>query len=64
MKSVSERLVDARTSKGSSIKEAAEACGTSEKAIMEYESGKRVPRDDIKIALADYYGERVSDLFF
>ena len=61
---VSERLVAARTSKGSSIMDAAEACGISARALQDYEVGKRIPRDDIKIALANYYGERVQDLFF
>lgn len=64
MKSVSERLTDARTSKGSTIVDAAEACGISVRALQEYEAGTRVPRDDIKLALANYYGERVQDLFF
>ncbi|MBQ3802695.1 MAG: helix-turn-helix transcriptional regulator [Oscillospiraceae bacterium] len=64
MKSVSERLTAARISKGSSIVDTAEACGISVKALQDYEAGTRVPRDDIKIALANYYGERVQDLFF
>lgn len=64
MKSVSERLTAARTSKGSSIMDAAEACGISARALRDYEVGKRIPRDDIKTAMAGYYGERVQDLFF
>lgn len=33
-------------------------------AIGMYERGERIPRDEIKIALADYYGLSVQDIFF
>lgn len=33
-------------------------------AICMYENGRRVPRDEIKIRLANYYGVEVSDIFF
>jgi len=29
-----------------------------------YEHGERVPRDDIKMRLAKYYGKSVNDIFF
>lgn len=29
-----------------------------------YEAGERNPRDEVKIALARYYGKQVSDIFF
>lgn len=44
--------------------EVAEAVGTSVSAIAMYESGERIPRDEIKIALAKYYGVAVGTIFF
>ena len=46
------------------LKTVAEAIGISISALSMYESGERVPRDDIKIALAEYYGTTVGALFF
>ena len=42
----------------------AAAVGISTSAIAMYENGHRVPRDEIKIALAKYYGTTVGELFF
>ena len=44
--------------------EIAKAIGISRTAIMMYEAGKRVPRDEIKIKLAKFYNVSVFDLFF
>ena len=38
--------------------------GISKSAIAMYENGERVPKDDIKIAIAKYYGTTVGSLFF
>lgn len=46
------------------LKTVAEAVEISISALSMYESGERVPRDDIKIALAEYYGTTVGALFF
>lgn len=45
-------------------KEVATAIGVSTMAISQYERGERVPQDDIKIALANYYKEPIGDLFY
>ena len=42
----------------------AEAVGISVSALAMYETGARNPRDDIKLALANYYGVSVASLFF
>ena len=42
----------------------AAAVGISTSALAMYENGHRVPRDEIKIALAKYYGTTVGELFF
>ena len=44
--------------------EVAELVGTSVSAILMYEQGERVPRDIIKVRLADLYGVSVGSLFF
>jgi DNA-binding XRE family transcriptional regulator len=42
----------------------AEDIGISESALTAYEMGARVPRDEIKIKLADYYDTTVEAIFF
>lgn len=44
--------------------EVASAIGISTSALVMYERGERVPRDDIKIKLANYYGVSVDYIFF
>lgn len=57
-----ERLVAARGEK--SRGEVAKAVGISESAVSMYETGARIPRDEIKVKLADYFGVSVQALFF
>ena len=64
MKTVAERIRDARKAKGCSADELAKACGITESAVQMYECGQRVPRDSIKIVMADFLGMTVQDLFF
>lgn len=42
----------------------AKACGVSVSAIYMYESGDRIPKDDIKIRLASYYNKSLHKIFF
>lgn len=59
---IAERLIKAR---GNTSREAvASAIGVSISAIAMYENGERVPRDEIKVRLADYYKTTVQSLFF
>lgn len=44
--------------------EVAQAIGVTPMAISLYESGERIPRDEVKIRLAQYYGCTVDSLFF
>ena len=64
MEDVATRLKEARCRKGCSVEEVAKACGISVSAVQMYECGARVPRDNIKIALAQFFGKTVQDLFF
>ena len=38
--------------------------GITKSALAMYERNKRVPRDEIKVRIADYYGVTVQFLFF
>ena len=42
----------------------AAACGISISALGMYETGKRIPRDEIKLRLARYYNTNIEALFY
>lgn len=44
--------------------EIATALGITKSAWAMYERGERMPRDEIKIKIADYFGSTVQELFF
>lgn len=44
--------------------EVADACKISTQALSSYERGERIPRDEVKIRIASYYGVTIQDLFF
>lgn len=62
MLSFSSKLVELRGSK--TQEEVAKAVGISTSALGMYEIGQRVPRDEIKVALARYFSVSVGYLFF
>ena len=61
-KQIAEKLVELRGEKTQA--EVAENVGISLSELAMYETGKRIPRDEIKIRLANYYGTTVESLFF
>lgn len=61
-KVISERLVFLRGNRPQ--KQVAQDCGISDSALSSYENGERIPRDEVKIRLANYYGVTVQSLFF
>lgn len=63
-KTIAERIKEARAEKGCSVIELARACNITDSAVQMYECGQRVPRDGIKIAMANYLGKTVQELFF
>lgn len=46
------------------LEEIAYKVGCSVSSVVLYESGKRIPKDDVKIKLANLYGLTVQELFF
>lgn len=56
------KLVDLR--KGASREKVANDNGISVSALTMYETGRRIPRDEIKIKLAKYYKTSIEEIFF
>lgn len=61
-KKIGEKLVKLRGKKTQS--EVAGAVGISTSALSMYECGERIPRDTIKVSIANYFGTTVESLFF
>lgn len=61
-KRIGAKLKELRGSR--SQKEIAEAVNVTDMAISLYESGDRIPRDEVKIALAEYFGVSVESIFY
>lgn len=59
---IAEKLIALRGKK--SREEVAKALGLSISAISMYENGERIPRDSIKIKIANYYTKSVQEIFF
>ncbi|EEK58992.1 helix-turn-helix domain-containing protein [Bacillus cereus] len=58
---VAENLINLRN--GRSREEVAKAIGISISTLQMYENGQRIPRDNIKIKLANFYGVTVQTIF-
>ena len=61
---IAENLKYLRKKKGSSQTELAKALGLPPTTYNAYETGQNVPRDKVKIAIADYYGLTVGYIFY
>ena len=61
---IGDTLKELRLAKGKTIAEAAKDMGITPSALGNYESNIRVPRDNIKIALADYYKKPIQKIFY
>ena len=59
---IAKTLTDLRGEK--KREEVALAVGVTAQAIANYETGVRIPSDDIKVRLARFYGVPVQDIFF
>ena len=61
-KAIGERLRLLRGEKR--MEEVSRACKISVSALGMYETGQRIPRDEIKVKLAQFYGVSIESLFF
>ena len=62
LQKIGQKLVELRGTK--SREQVAVDLGISYSALVSYERGERVPRDETKIRIAEYYKVSVADLFF
>lgn len=44
--------------------EVAKCCSITPTALSNYERGDRIPRDDVKVRLANFYGVSLESIFF
>lgn len=61
-KAIAEKLKKLRGDR--SREEVAKALGISVSAISMYENADRVPRDDVKIRIANYFNTPINEIFF
>ena len=61
-RAIGKKLADLRGTKPQSV--VAHDLNISVSALGMYEQGRRIPRDEIKIALAKYYNTSVCQIFF
>lgn len=61
-KRIGERLTALRESRSQT--EVADAVNISPSALSMYENGERIPRDEIKQRIAEYYNTTVQALFY
>lgn len=64
MVNVAKNLIAAREAAGKTQAEVSEAVGISVSTLSNYEQGTRIPRDEIKIKLAQYFKKSIEDLFY
>ena len=61
---IGKTLKGLREQKGESAEELSTALNISASAVAMYETGKRVPRDEIKIRIAEHFVVPVESIFF
>ena len=61
-KVIGQRLIELRGER--KREEVANAIGVSKSAIAMNEAGERVPRDPLKLKIANYYNKTVEEIFF
>ncbi len=59
-----EKLKTLRENRGLSVDELAKTLGLTRQAIYNYEMDARVPRDEIKIRIANFFDVGIEDIFF
>lgn len=59
---ISKKLVELRGDKRQ--EDIAKALNIAQSTYAMYETGKRIPSDEIKIRIAEYYNTTVQDIFF
>ena len=63
-KRIGQTIKELRTERGLTETALAKELGISQSAITMYETGNRVPRDEIKIRMAVFFGRTVESIFY
>lgn len=63
-KKIGSLLRELRIEGGETQRELADGIGVTVMAVSQYESGLRIPRDEIKIKIAAHFGRSVETIFF
>ena len=63
-RNIGPKLRELRLARGKTIAEMADETGLGATALSNYENGIRIPRDPIKVILAEYLGKSVEELFY
>ena len=61
---IGKRLAGLRTERGMTEMALAKELGISQSAVTMYECGRRIPRDDIKIKIAVFFGQPIEAIFY
>lgn len=61
---IGKKLKALREDRSLTLDDVAKDLELTRQAIYNYESGTRIPRDEIKIKLCQYYGVGVEEIFF
>ena len=61
---IGDTLKELRRAKHKTVVAAANGIGITPSALSNYENNLRVPRDDIKIAISEYYKKPIQKIFF
>ena len=61
---IARNLMELRAGAGKARAEVAANLGISVSALTMYENGARIPRDEMKIKIAAYYGKSVQEIFY
>ncbi len=61
---IGSRIKGLRTERGETAEELAKILGISCSAVGMYETGQRIPRDEIKIRIAEHFTVPVESIFF
>ena len=61
---IGRKLKALREGKNETMDQLSNAIGTSTSAIANYETGQRIPRDEIKIRIAEHFSVPVESIFF
>lgn len=62
--SMGAKLRALRKAQNVTLQQAANAIQITKSSLAMYEADKRIPRDEVKVRIARYYGESVEFLFF